>query len=274
MSPFRERALATAVTTNRQLNPASCGQDDLSRAGDGLQLYRLSVDQYHSMLDLGVIHSGEPIELLEGLLVEKRPIEPPPDDPVVEGEVLPIFRLRAPAVHKLRDSGIIPADEPVEFIEGLLVCTMVRRPPHDTALGLIQDELTRRLPEDWILRIQSAVELTDGEPEPDAAVVRGGRREFAKRHPIAEECGLVIEVAEASLSLDRGLKLRSYARHSIAEYWIVNLVDQQVEVYANPSGLVSRPAYRERNDYRQGQSIPFHLAGRPLGDISVADVLP
>jgi Uma2 family endonuclease len=36
-----------------------------------LDLYRLSVDQYHSMTEAGILYSGENVELLEGLLVCK-----------------------------------------------------------------------------------------------------------------------------------------------------------------------------------------------------------
>jgi Uma2 family endonuclease len=40
-------------------------------------LYRMTVAQYHSALRAGVFAEGEPIELLEGLLVQKMPKQPP-----------------------------------------------------------------------------------------------------------------------------------------------------------------------------------------------------
>lgn len=43
----------------------------------GPVLHRLSVDDYHRMIEAGILHSGQPIELLEGLLVRKMPIHPP-----------------------------------------------------------------------------------------------------------------------------------------------------------------------------------------------------
>lgn len=36
-----------------------------------LLLYRMSVEQYHAMIETGILMSGDPIELLEGLLVQK-----------------------------------------------------------------------------------------------------------------------------------------------------------------------------------------------------------
>jgi Uma2 family endonuclease len=43
----------------------------------GPVLHRFSVDDYHRMIETGILFSGQPIELLEGLLVRKMPIHPP-----------------------------------------------------------------------------------------------------------------------------------------------------------------------------------------------------
>jgi Uma2 family endonuclease len=45
---------------------------------------------------------------------------------------------------------------------------------------------------------------------------------------------LVVEVAEASLALDREEKGSLYARARVPEYWIVNLVGRVLEVYREP----------------------------------------
>jgi Uma2 family endonuclease len=67
-----------------------------------------------------------------------------------------------------------------------------------------------------------------------------------------------------------GRKLSAYATDGIPVYWIVNLVDLQVEVYTGPS-----PGdYRSRADYKPGQVVPVVIDGRHLGDIAVNDILP
>lgn len=40
-------------------------------------LWRLSVEQYHEMIRAGILTEDDPIELLEGLLIEKMPKNPP-----------------------------------------------------------------------------------------------------------------------------------------------------------------------------------------------------
>lgn len=58
--------------------------------------------------------------------------------------------------------------------------------------------------------------------------------DYRDRHPGAAEVLLVVEVAETTLERDRGLKKRLYASEGIPHYWIVNLVDRQLECYSDP----------------------------------------
>ena len=45
---------------------------------------------------------------------------------------------------------------------------------------------------------------------------------------------LLVEVADSSLAYDRGAKLALYARHGVAEVWIVDLTDRAVELFREP----------------------------------------
>jgi len=69
-------------------------------------------------------------------------------------------------------------------------------------------------------------------------------------------------------------KNRIYARAGVLEYWIVNLVERQIEVYSDPTGPVSEPVYRIRKDYLPGSAVPLVLEGKPIGTIAVDAVLP
>jgi len=42
-------------------------------------LRRITVDEYHRMIAAGILKAGEPVELLDGLLVQKMPRNPPHD---------------------------------------------------------------------------------------------------------------------------------------------------------------------------------------------------
>ena len=103
-------------------------------------------------------------------------------------------------------------------------------------------------------------------PEPDVAVVPGQIRDYARSHPRTAE--LVVEISDSSLAIDRGRKLRLYAREGVPEYWIVSLADDCVEVYRQPSG----EAYADIRIYRRGESIG--QVGPRAQSVAVIDLLP
>jgi Uma2 family endonuclease len=176
--------------------------------------------------------------------------------------------------HKLIDSGVIQEGEPVELLEGYLVEKPMRNPPHDGALTRLTNRLPPRLPPGWVTRIQCAVSLADSEPEPDGAVVRGGDTSYDARLPTPADFGVVLEVSDSTLAFDRRDKGRIYARAGIPGYWVVNIPDRQVEVYADPDPATDPPAYRTRTDYRPGQDVLVVLDGAVVGSVPVADLLP
>lgn len=110
-------------------------------------------------------------------------------------------------------------------------------------------------------------------PEPDGAVVRADPDKYFTRHPGPADFGVVIEVADTSRLTDRRDKGRTYASAGLPEYWIVNLVEGQVEVYTQPQPTADPPHYAARLVYTPGQDVPLTLAGVTT-TVPVADLLP
>jgi Uma2 family endonuclease len=108
------------------------------------------------------------------------------------------------------------------------------------------------------------------EPEPDVAVVCGSRDDYRGRLPEPDDVALLVEVADTSLSFDRGPKRAAYARGGITFYWIVNLNDRQVEVYSDPAA----DGYRSIEVLGPGEEVPVVIAGVEVGRIKVSDILP
>ena len=171
------------------------------------------------------------------------------------------------------EAGVLTEDDRVELLEGWIVQKMNHNPQHDSCVDLTDEALRRRLPSGWRIRIQSAITTSDSEPEPDIAVVRGTARDFAKCHPGPADIGLIVEVADSSLAKDRR-KRRLYAAADIQVYWIVNLVDSRLEVYADPSGATSEPAYRREDYYTIEQSVRVTIDGQEIDHVPVADLFP
>ncbi len=175
--------------------------------------------------------------------------------------------------HRMIHSGILKEDDPVELLEGWIVAKMPRNPPHDVAVALAQAALSAVLPPAWICRGQSAVTTADSEPEPDVAVVRGPIRRYVTSHPGPADMGLVVEVADSTLTRDRTLKARLYARAAIPVYWIVNIPDRQIEVYSDPTDA-GESHFQQRSDFIGSGAVPLVLEGRAIATIPVADLLP
>lgn len=185
-----------------------------------------------------------------------------------------IYRLSIEQYHQMIQAGVLMDDDPVELLEGLLVRKMTKKPLHSTALRRLRKALERVTPEGWFVDSQEPLTFDTSEPEPDAAILRGEVENYAEQHPSPQDVALVVEVAESSLSRDRGAKRRIYARTGIAVYWVVNLVDHRIEVYSDPTGPAEHPVYRQQHNYGPTDAVPLVIAGQEVGLIPVQDVLP
>jgi Uma2 family endonuclease len=171
-------------------------------------------------------------------------------------------------------AGILTEDDPVELLEGWLVTKMPKNPRHRVATQLTREALAQVLPSGWYVDAQEPITTADSEPEPDVVVVRGNRREYVDRHPGPQDIALVIEVADSSLQRDRSSKKRLYAAAAITEYWIINLVANQVEMYTDPSGSGAQADYRQSHSYALPDTVPVVLEGHKVGSLPVQDLLP
>jgi Uma2 family endonuclease len=86
-------------------------------------------------------------------------------------------------------------------------------------------------------------------PEPDVAWVK--RRRYKRVRPSVDDIGLLIEVADSSLSYDRGEKASLYAEAGIVEYWIANCDDEWIEIHREPRGN----AYADCFVVKRGEQI-------------------
>jgi Uma2 family endonuclease len=198
----------------------------------------------------------------------------PPPPPTRFGPYAALRRFSVAEYERLIDIGILTDEDKVELLDGYVVLKMPRNPPHDSRIQKLNRLILALLPSGWDVRIQLAVTLATSVPEPDVAIVRGDGEDYASRHPSATDVRLVVEVAESSLDHDRGEKGPIYADAGLPTYWIVNLIDRQVEVYTGPTGSGQSAAYARRQDYRSGDSIPLALDGRIVGQLAVSDILP
>ena len=120
------------------------------------------------------------------------------------------------------------------------------------------------------LQVQQPVSLPPtNEPEPDASVIRGDDEDYRDWPPGAGAVTCVIEVSDSSLARDLGIKLQMYARASIEQYIVVDLVHDVVLDHRTPLG----DGYQDVATLRAGATVEVR-AGAQTVSVPVNRLLP
>jgi len=153
------------------------------------------------------------------------------------------FDRRSFTVHDVRrmiDNGIMDEDERVELVEGELVVMAAKGYTHDLIKNGLNLALVRVLPSDMMVGIENSIQFTDHTIlEPDLVVFKRSARVQSDANFAYFDRGnllLAIEVAVSSLSYDRGLKARLYARYGVPEFWVIDANERIAWVHRGPNG--------------------------------------
>jgi Uma2 family endonuclease len=168
--------------------------------------------------------------------------------------------------HWMGRVGILPEDSSVELIDG----EIVEMPPigddhAGSSVGLTH-LLVSRFGDVAEVSIQNPVRVNrNSEPLPDAALLH--RRTARFSIPTPDQVFLVIEIAQSSLSYDRGVKIPLYGRSGVPEAWLIDLTSRLLFVYREPGA----DGYAVVLTRRAGDTIaPLAFPDREL---SVADIV-
>lgn len=170
--------------------------------------------------------------------------------------------------HRMGEAGVFAPDERVELLRGVIRRMSPKGRRHVQAVTLVNNLLTPALKGRAIAQIQDPVPLrrVTSEPEPDVCVLSSADPRDAGSESV--EPLLLIEIADTSLRLDREEKARIYADSGVADYWIINLVDDVLEVHRDPAN----GSYQAKLVLKATESIaPLAF---PDFQISVRDLIP
>ncbi len=189
-------------------------------------------------------------------------------------------RFSAAEYDRMIDAGILKDGEPVELLDGRVVPKMSKNPGHRIATHHTADTFRGLLPKGWYVDTQEPILLSElhvgagNVPEPDVAVIRGDTEDYTDNHPTADTIALVVEVSDSTLRDDQGLKKQIYAHARIPEYWIVNLIDRQLEVYQRPTGSRLKADYEVTRTLSLTESISVRIGNKTVGPIAVKSLFP
>jgi hypothetical protein len=159
----------------------------------------------------------------------------------------------------------------VELIDGEVVEQYRPKASHAAAIKRVREALADALGARHEIRAQLPLILgPTSEPQPDLVVVAA-----ATKHAADEVPELIVEVSDTTLVYDRRRKASLYAEASVADYWIVNLADHQLEVYREPVPQKTQPF---SFGYAKLRTLSVKSSVSPLSEpqtrIAVSDLLP
>ena len=163
--------------------------------------------------------------------------------------------------------GIFQEDDRVELINGEVLVMAPIGDRHAAVVGRLVN-LFRHLPDEAVLWVQNPLRLSGvSSPEPDVALIRPRDDHYDLGKPGPADVQCIVEVADSSLQFDRAVKLPLYAIAGIPEVWLVNLVEETIEVNLEPRG----GAYVRRMVLPRGSALA--PAAFPEARFSVDEIL-
>jgi Uma2 family endonuclease len=213
------------------------------------------VDAYERMIEHGILTENDRVELIRGEMITKTAARAH-------------HRLSVNDYEQMIERGILTENDRVELIRGEIIDKMSICDRHAACVKRLNSLFSGLVRGNALVSIQDPIRLADSEPEPDVALLRPRADFYATGKPQPADVLLAIEVADSSLDYDRDVKRPMYGEAGIAEYWIVNLIDECVEVHRQPQ---PDGTYRDVQTLRRGQQVDVALL--PATTIAVDDLI-
>jgi Uma2 family endonuclease len=138
--------------------------------------------------------------------------------------------------YRMAETRVLAPDARVELLDGEITDIPPMEPLHGGVSKFLTWFFTSTGNDRWITSVQNPVRLSDySEPQPDLMLLKSSPDFYRRQHPRPEDVYLLVEVSDSTLESDQEQKLPAYARAAIAEVWIVDLNDESIQIYREPS---------------------------------------
>jgi Uma2 family endonuclease len=181
---------------------------------------------------------------------------------------LPRHQFTVTDYHKMIESGILGEDDPIELIYGELIKMSPMNAKHASLIGHLLGLLHERLGRKVFITSQTPLRAaTNSEPEPDIMVLKSRPDRYRTALPQAEDVLLIIEVSDTTLTYDRDVKAPLYASAGLSEYWLINLNENCIEVFREPTPN----GYRQQTKFWRADTLS--LLAFPEVAITAGEIL-
>ncbi len=164
--------------------------------------------------------------------------------------------------HQMAEAGILAEDDRTELIQGEIVAMSPIGVRHAACVNRLTEALSHYFSGKAIISVQNPLQIDEyTELQPDVMLLQRREDYYVRALLAGKDVLLLIEVSDSTLVYDRVTKLPLYAHAQIPEVWLVNLVDNLLEVYRAPQG----DEYTEfRRVYRQDTAVPLTFPNTPI----------
>ena len=170
--------------------------------------------------------------------------------------------------NRMVEAGILAEDDRLELIRGEIVQMSPIGSRHASVVNRLNRLFFETFGQRVLPSIQNPVEADDySQPQPDVCLLRPREDFYQSGHPQPADVFLLVEVAYSTVKSDREIKIPLYAEDGIAEVWLVDINQDCLEVYRQPSAA----GYQDRHVWQRGQTLS--LLAFPEIEIAVSDVL-
>lgn len=187
----------------------------------------------------------------------------------LNGQNVKLHRVTVEQYDAMIESGVFNENDYIELLNGAIVEKMPKGNRHSAATDRIAKFFDRNFSEILFVRNQNPIWLDEySEPEPDIVLAATRADEYENSHPTPKEIYLILEVSDSTLGYDRNTKGTAYAQAGIRQYILLNVQDETLEDYREPSA----DGFQAKQTYRSGQS--FNLVAFPEISFQASDFFP
>ena len=170
--------------------------------------------------------------------------------------------------HHMAEARLLNEDSRVELIDGEIIEMAPIGSSHGGEVKYFSNKFVAQLSGQVIVSVQDPVVLGGyEEPQHDIALLRWRDDYYRTAHPHGEDVLLIIEIADSTLRYDRDVKVPLYAQHGIPEVWLLDLKNQQLDIYRVPLN----GQYQQRDCRNIGKVTPILC---PDAVIDLAEIFP
>ncbi len=160
--------------------------------------------------------------------------------------------------HQMVVAGILGEDERVELIQGKIIKMSPIGTRYASCVKRLLKLFSQSLGDSVTVAVQDPIELSNlSEPQPDLALLKPRDDFYATGHPQPQDILLLVEVADTTIEGDfaertlreRTIKIPLYASSGICEVWLVDVNEQVIEVFREPTAN----NYQSIQKFQQGE---------------------